>query len=33
VSDVQKVAPVEAAKEMLRILQESETSDFGGNKG
>jgi hypothetical protein len=26
--DVQKVARIEAAKEMLRILQESETDDF-----
>jgi hypothetical protein len=29
-SDAQKVPPVEAAKEMLRILQESETNDFDG---
>jgi hypothetical protein len=29
-SDVQKVARVEVAKEMLRILQESETNDFDG---
>jgi hypothetical protein len=27
---VQKVAPAEVAKEMLRILQESETNDFDG---
>jgi hypothetical protein len=29
-SDAQKVARVEAAKEMVRILQESETNDFDG---
>jgi hypothetical protein len=29
-SDAQKVAPVEGAKEPLRILQESETNDFDG---
>jgi hypothetical protein len=29
-SDAQKVAHVGAAKEILRILQESETSDFDG---
>jgi hypothetical protein len=28
--DAQKCARVEAAKEMLRILQESETDDFDG---
>jgi hypothetical protein len=27
-NDAQKIAPVEAAKETLRILQESETNDF-----
>jgi hypothetical protein len=30
VSDTQKAARVEAAKEILRILQESETNDFDG---
>jgi hypothetical protein len=29
-SDAQKIARVEAAKSMLRILQESETNDFDG---
>jgi hypothetical protein len=29
-SDAQKVMRVEAAKEMLRIVQESETNDFDG---
>jgi hypothetical protein len=29
-SDAQKVARVEAAKEMLSILQKSETNDFDG---
>jgi hypothetical protein len=29
-SDAQKVARVEAAKETVRILQESETNDFDG---
>jgi hypothetical protein len=28
--DAQKVACVEAAKEILRILQKSETNDFDG---
>jgi hypothetical protein len=29
-SDAQKVARIETAKEMLRILQESEMNDFDG---
>jgi hypothetical protein len=29
-NDAQKVARVEAAKEMFRILQESETNEFDG---
>jgi hypothetical protein len=29
-SDAQKISRVEAAKEMLRVMQESEINDFDG---